>query len=97
MLAADNGGIPSGGGNNWPLRGTKNSLWEGGLRGVGFVHGKQLAQTGLINKQLMHVSDWLPTLVNVAGGSAVVNVTMWLIIINPFPKFALTLNPLARP
>ena len=35
-------------------------------------------------------------LYDVAGGSVVVQITMWLIIINPFTKFALTLNPLAQ-
>ncbi|CAK9005038.1 Amino acid transporter AVT1E (AtAvt1E), partial [Durusdinium trenchii] len=34
-------------------------------------------------------------LADVAGGSALVTLTTWLIVINPFTKFALTLNPLA--
>jgi len=34
-------------------------------------------------------------LVDVAGDSVVVNIALWLTIINPFTKFALTLNPLA--
>ena len=35
-------------------------------------------------------------LYDVAGKSIAVKTTMWLIIINPFTKFALTLNPLAQ-
>lgn len=58
------------GGNNWPLRGWKFSLWEGGIRGVGFVHGPMLNKTGYMNNALMHVSDWFPTLLSVAGGKS---------------------------
>ncbi|KAK7098855.1 arylsulfatase J-like isoform X2 [Littorina saxatilis] len=68
IFTSDNGGSPDVGGNNWPLRGGKFSLWEGGTRVPAFVYSKNLlSKTGYTNNEFIHAVDWFPTMLNVAG------------------------------
>ncbi|XP_060562376.1 arylsulfatase J-like [Ruditapes philippinarum] len=72
IFSTDNGGNPKVGGSNWPLKGKKSTFWEGGIRAVGFVHSPLLGfrELGYKSKELMHVTDWFPTIINLAGANA---------------------------
>ena len=59
---------------NYPLKGFKNTIYEGGARVPGFVHSPLLEQPGRRYQGLLHMVDFLPTLVNLAGGEVPANV-----------------------
>merc|ERR1711998_12476 len=77
IFTTDNGGpIFTGdaiGASNYPLRGGKHSIWEGGTRGTGvFWAGAATGllpdkRRGTVVRQLMHAADWLPTYASIAG------------------------------
>ena len=54
--------------SNYPLRGGKNTLWEGGTRVNGIVRGAGVTKGGYTSYEKIHATDWLPTLVGMASG-----------------------------
>lgn len=53
--------------SNWPLRGGKGTLFEGGVKGASFLYGWGLESVkGRSYGGLMHATDWFQTLADVA-------------------------------
>lgn len=75
IFSTDNGGATDGyNGNvasNWPLRGCKDTLWEGGVRGAGFIWSPLIKSAPRVHEGLLHIQDWIPTLI------AAANATTW--------------------
>ena len=76
VITSDNGGPVNGicdsvGSSNYPLRGGKCSVWEGGVRITGMIYGTSdiipSSVRGSNYTQLMHAVDWYPTLLSAAG------------------------------
>lgn len=71
VFSSDNGGPTNGNEGTWssnfPLRGGKNTIWEGGTRVVGAVRGPGVPR-GAVTFEKHHATDWLPTLVAMASG-----------------------------
>ncbi|XP_067932442.1 arylsulfatase I-like [Watersipora subatra] len=72
IFSSDNGGnsqAMGGVGCNYPLRGNKGTLFEGGVRVAGFVSGPLVEKQEERNKEWIHISDWYPTILGLAGVS----------------------------
>jgi len=74
VVSTDNGGPTAGADhnmmNNFPLRGCKGGYFEGGVRGVGLIHGVGLWRTGVVLDEMLHVNDWMHTLLSAASAGA---------------------------
>jgi len=70
IVASDNGGCSHNTGSNYPLRGEKNTLFEGGLRVNAFVHSPLFPEDvqGTTLDCMVHNVDWLPTILKGAVG-----------------------------
>jgi arylsulfatase B len=53
-------------GSNFPLRGTKATLWEGGVRVPGFAWSPLFENSGRVSNSLIHVTDITPTFLEAA-------------------------------
>ena len=77
----DHGVIAVSGSDCPHLRGRKATLWEGGVRGAACVSGFGLAPglRGTISREMMHVVDWMPTLLSLAirGAGPVIGEGSW--------------------
>ena len=69
VYLTDNGGSTCNYGDNGPLRGTKYTLWEGGVRVPFIVRWPGIAPAGIVRDGLASSLDLVPTLVTAGGGS----------------------------
>eukprot|EP00051_Salpingoeca_urceolata_P032885 m.17902 g.17902 ORF g.17902 m.17902 type:complete len:312 (-) comp5572_c0_seq1:77-1012(-) len=71
VFTTDNGGPTTTGdgvgARNWPLRGGKHSIFEGGVRGTALIRAPKLKEKNSLYPHLMHGADWLPTLCDAVG------------------------------
>ena len=44
-------------------------MYEGGTRVPGFIHSPLLPRSGYVSQALVHVTDWFPTILRIAGAS----------------------------
>jgi len=69
-FTTDNGAevitFPDGG--TTPFRGGKLTTWEGGMRAPLVVRWPGVIKPGTVKKEMFAALDWVPTLVNIAGG-----------------------------
>lgn len=104
VVGGDNGGLPMSAGYNWPLRGHKAELWEGGVRNNAIVRSNLLpaARAGGTYVGMMHVMDWHATLRDLAGardkdGFPSDGVDQWTAITSEGPsprtEFLLNIDP----
>ncbi|XP_075213981.1 arylsulfatase B-like [Lycorma delicatula] len=56
-------------GNNQPFRGEKYSMFEGGVKTAAVVWSPLIKDSSRVSEELIHVTDWLPTLYSAAGGN----------------------------
>ena len=68
VVSADNGGA-TGHGSNFPLKGSKATFFEGGIRALAFTSGGLLpeARRGKSTDGFIHIADWYTTFCNLAG------------------------------
>jgi len=69
FFSSDNGGHTSGA-SSGPLRGTKGTLYEGGIRVPAFMVWPGRLKSGSKCDEVIHVVDLFPTLTGLAGGDA---------------------------
>ncbi|XP_065646618.1 serine-rich adhesin for platelets isoform X2 [Hydra vulgaris] len=53
--------------SNFPLRGSKLTVWEGGIRAVAFVYSDLIKNKGRVSLEMYHSTDWLLTALGLAG------------------------------
>jgi arylsulfatase A-like enzyme len=69
LFSADNGGPTGAGATNGKLRAGKGTPYEGGVRAAAFATWPGVIPAGKELDEPLHMVDWYPTLIRLAGGS----------------------------
>ncbi|XP_047354134.1 arylsulfatase B-like [Vespa velutina] len=73
LFTSDNGaqteGFLENHGSNYPLRGMKFTMFEGGIRVPACIYSPLIRRPSRIYNHLIHITDWLPTLYSAARGN----------------------------
>ena len=67
IFSSDNGGPLAQGATNGKLRAAKGTLYEGGVRAAAFATWPGHLKPGLVIHEPLHMVDWYPTLLKLAG------------------------------
>ncbi|KAG8195029.1 hypothetical protein JTE90_008200 [Oedothorax gibbosus] len=96
LVVSDNGAevlsSNTGAGSNYPLKGNKNTFWEGAIHVPAVIWSPLLnLDEPRVSNQLMHATDWLPTLYSAANGDpkdlgSIDGVDMWEALMNDLPS-----------
>jgi len=73
VIGVSDNGAPSAPGvldRNYPLSGFKGTVYEGGTRVPAFINAPGRVPPGTVVDKLVHVTDWVPTLLSLMGGKA---------------------------
>ncbi|MCX8037953.1 MAG: sulfatase [Candidatus Sumerlaeia bacterium] len=69
VFTSDNGPVLKAGGSAGPLRGSKNTVFEGGLRVPGIIWGPSRVASARVCRQLATTMDLYPTFARMAGAT----------------------------
>jgi hypothetical protein len=95
VVLSDNGaptyGIHNTRGSNYPLRGQKGSVWEGGNRVAACAYSSDIKFKSELRNEFIHVTDLLPTLLSYANitnatDDSIDGVNQWNMISNNEPS-----------
>ncbi|EGT45882.1 CBN-SUL-3 protein [Caenorhabditis brenneri] len=85
-----NGGTSNFGASNAPLRGEKDTIWEGGTKTTTFIHSPMYVEEGGEREMMFHVVDWHATVLAITGleiDSYGDGINQWEYIKTGRPKF----------
>lgn len=86
-------------GSNYPLKGLKGTLLEGGIRTSSFIWSPLIVRNNRVSNGLIHITDWFPTILAAAGSNLNMDpnldgINQWLSLVNGLtsPRHEMLIN-----